>query len=97
MSVVSHAKAYFYQCWLKLYKPSLLLQIVWDPVKKRWIDKDASEQDEAPTAPPPKDHELPGGPAGMFPPQRLSLGGPCCLKSLLALVIVFGKLKAHAT
>ena len=36
-------------------------------MKKRWIDKDASEQDEAPTAPPPKDHELPGGPAGMFP------------------------------
>ncbi|XP_052250710.1 uncharacterized protein LOC127857963 isoform X3 [Dreissena polymorpha] len=40
--------------------------IVWDPVKKRWVDKNGDDKEETPTAPPPKDHELPG--TGM-PPQ----------------------------
>ncbi|XP_052789106.1 uncharacterized protein LOC128223773 isoform X2 [Mya arenaria] len=32
--------------------------IVWDPNKKRWVDKNADEVEEAPALPPPKDHEL---------------------------------------
>ncbi|XP_060586263.1 uncharacterized protein LOC132742001 isoform X4 [Ruditapes philippinarum] len=34
--------------------------IVWDDVKKRWVDKDGGEEEEKPAAPPPKDHELKG-------------------------------------
>ncbi|KAH3864355.1 hypothetical protein DPMN_027372 [Dreissena polymorpha] len=35
-------------------------EIVWDPVKKRWVDKNGDDKEETPTAPPPNDHELPG-------------------------------------
>ncbi|KAH3710857.1 hypothetical protein DPMN_070352 [Dreissena polymorpha] len=52
--------AHFVPLFINVPLLSPPLQIVWDPVKKRWVDKNGDDKEETPTAPPPKDHELPG-------------------------------------
>ncbi|XP_071152410.1 protein transport protein Sec16A-like isoform X2 [Mytilus edulis] len=42
-------------------KPS----IVWDPVKKKWMNQDGEEEDEKPPPPPPKDMDLSSSAAPM--------------------------------
>lgn len=51
-------------------------QIVYDPDKKRWVDKDADPNDQAAQAAvaPPSDSQLTGGGGGLPPPP--SAGGP---------------------
>ena len=34
------------------------VQIVWDPVKKKWMNKDGEEDDSAVAGPPPTDTDL---------------------------------------
>ena len=43
-----------------LYVLIFCCQIVWDPVKKKWMNADGTEEETASTAPPPKDTELMG-------------------------------------
>ena len=53
---------------------------MWDPVKKKWVNADGTENEAASAAPPPKDADLmaggpPGGASG-GPPTGAGLGGP---------------------
>ena len=51
-------------------KLCLIVQIVWDEATKSWKNTDPNAEDtSAPKLPPPKDSELPGGPAGPAMPQ----------------------------
>ena len=36
------------------------VQIVWDPVKKKWVNSDGTEDEAQNTAPPPTDTDLMG-------------------------------------
>ena len=38
-----------------------IVQIVWDPVKKSWIDMDSDSREVASVDPPPKDSDLKSG------------------------------------
>ncbi|CAL1538622.1 unnamed protein product [Lymnaea stagnalis] len=55
--------------------------IVWDPVKKKWINADGTEEEESTAPPPPKDMDLltqppPAAPNAMGPPPPSgALGG----------------------
>ncbi|XP_013096813.2 uncharacterized protein LOC106080064 isoform X1 [Biomphalaria glabrata] len=58
--------------------------IVWDPVKKKWMNADGTEEEESTAPPPPKDLDLLGKavPSGVPPPSGLSAGNRFSLKSI---------------
>lgn len=50
--------------------------IVWDPVKKRWVNQDGDAEDDKPTAPPPKDMDLSATPGVPMPATATPVMGP---------------------